>query len=192
MPDNKEKKDEELSYKERNGTTRVGDFLRKAKSVAPDVLRLAGNVTGVDSLKNLGNAIDKDDSMDPVDKKIALAKLENDIREEELLYKFRAEKEKAVTKRWQADMQSDNKASKNIRPYTLGYLLVITTILILLDSAISNFNVKAHWVELLSTLVITAVGGYFVLRTTEKPGKIRSGLSAMKSGVKNAFIKKSN
>ena len=185
----KEKKQEELTYKEKNGTTRVGDFLRKAKGVAPDVLRLAGNVTGVDGLKNLGDAIDKDDQIDPKDKEIALSKLENDIREEELVYNFRAVQEKESTKRWEADMKSDNAASKNIRPYSLGFLLISLVVLILLDSAIQNFVVQIHWVELLSKLLLTAVGGYFVLRTSEKPGAINKGINKLKSGVKNAFKK---
>ena len=189
MPE-KEKKQQELTYREKNGTTRVGDFLRKAKGIAPDVLRLAGNVTGVDGLKNLGNAIDQDDQIDPKDKEIALSKLENDIREEELVYNFRAVQEKEATKKWEADMQSDNTASKNIRPYSVGFLLISTVIIILLDSAFSNFEVQIHWVELLSKLLLTAVGGYFVLRSSEKPGAINKSINKLKSGVKNAFKNK--
>ena len=41
------------SYKERNGTTRAGDFLRSIKGVAPDILNLAGSVTGFSLLNKL-------------------------------------------------------------------------------------------------------------------------------------------
>jgi len=67
------------SYKERNGTTRAGDFLRSIKGVAPDILNLAGSVTGFSLLNKLGDAISKTDTISPEDKEIALELLKIDI-----------------------------------------------------------------------------------------------------------------
>ena len=45
-------------YKDKNGTTRVGDALRflakQGKAFAPELLELASNVTGVKALDKLG------------------------------------------------------------------------------------------------------------------------------------------
>lgn len=177
--------EDKKTYRELHGTTRVGDFLRKIKGVAPDILNVAGAVTGLDGLRDLGAMIEKDKVMTPEQKEIALAELELDYKEALLESKERQHDSLQVSDRWKYDMQSDNKASKNIRPYTVAYLLIITTILIVLDSALQEFDVKVHWVDLLSTLTVTAVGGYFVLRETGKAIK-NTGL---KTKIKNAFKK---
>ena len=47
------------SYKDKNGTTRVGDALRwllkQGKEVAPELLKIAGNVTGIEALDVLAS-----------------------------------------------------------------------------------------------------------------------------------------
>ena len=44
-------------YKQKNGTTRVGDALRwlvkQGKTIAPSILDAAGSITGIESLKEL-------------------------------------------------------------------------------------------------------------------------------------------
>mgnify|MGYP003134239529 CR=1 FL=1 len=74
-----------------------------------------------------------------------------------------------VTKRWQADMGSDVKLAKLIRPLTLVALMCIFTVTMILDS-IDNyaFNVKDSYVDLLQILMLTAFGAYFAGRTIEK------------------------
>ncbi len=74
-----------------------------------------------------------------------------------------------VTKRWQADMGSDVKLAKLIRPLTLVALMSIFTVTMILDS-IDNyaFNVKDSYVDLLQILMLTAFGAYFAGRTIEK------------------------
>ena len=67
------------SYKEENGTTRVGDFLRTIKGVAPEILNIAGAVTGIDALKVLGDKIKGSDSISEQDKIIALEMLKIDL-----------------------------------------------------------------------------------------------------------------
>ena len=53
-------------YKDKNGTTKVGDFLRGVKNVAPDILNLAGNITGIEVLGVLGDKIKGSDTLTPI------------------------------------------------------------------------------------------------------------------------------
>ena len=160
----KQERDKKLSYKERNGTTRVGDFLRKIGKAAPELLEAAGKVTGISQLEELGRLIDKDDKLSPKDKELALKELELDMMELQL----ETVREQEVSKRWQADMHSDSWLSKNVRPVTLAFLLISTITILILDAALEDFKVQSYWVELLGSLTITALGGYFVLRQIGK------------------------
>ena len=148
-------------YKDKNGTTRVGDALRflakQGKAFAPELLELAANVTGVKALDKLGNAIKGDKALTPQDKDLLLAELNKDITIEQ-----------EITKRWEADANSDSFASKNIRPFTLAFLLFCMFVFIMLDSALDGFKIAPEWIELLKGLLMTAVGGYFVIRGAEK------------------------
>ena len=148
-------------YKDKNGTTRVGDALRflakQGKAFAPELLELAANVTGVKALDKLGNAIRGDKALTQTDKDLLLAELNKDIAIEQ-----------EITKRWEADANSDNYASKNIRPFTLAFLLICMFIFILLDSSLDGFKIAPEWIGLLKGLLMTAVGGYFVIRGAEK------------------------
>ena len=82
----------------------------------------------------------------------------------------------AVTRRWEADLQSDNSLSKNIRPATLIYLLAATTIFALLDSIPAlGMNIKQVWVDLFSDALQLVLFAYFTARTLEK------GVSAWKN-----------
>ena len=148
-------------YKDKNGTTRVGDALRflakQGKAFAPELLELAANVTGVKALDKLGNAIRGDKALTQTDKDLLLAELNKDIAIEQ-----------EITKRWEADANSDNYASKNIRPFTLAFLLICMFIFILLDSSLDGFKIAPEWIGLLQALLVTAVGGYFVIRGAEK------------------------
>ena len=149
------------TYKELNGATRVGDALRwlskQGKSFGPELLNLAGTVTGIEGLNKLGDAIRKDGSLSDVDKDILLQELELDIvREQE------------VSKRWIADAQSDSWMSKNIRPLTLAFLLACMFTFIMLDSFTNGFEIKESFVGLLETLLVTAISGYFVMREVGK------------------------
>lgn len=161
MPD---KKKDKKTYKEIHGTTRVGDFLRGIKDVAPDILDIAGDVTGIDGLNRLGEKIKGADSISEADKAIALKELELDMMEAEL----EMVREQETTKRWQADMHSDSKLSKNIRPITLAVLIVSVITLSIVDAANPNFDMPDSWVSLLGNLAWSALGGYFVLRQVGK------------------------
>ncbi len=157
------KSKDKKSYKEVNGTTRVGDFLRGVKGVAPDILDLAGAVTGVTGLTKLGDKIRGTTSMTPEDKELALKELEYDVIDAQ-----------EITKRWTSDMTSDSWASKNIRPYTLAFLTLSLAVLITLDSALEGFTVESEWITLLTSLLMLVYGAYFGGRSAEKIWKIKN------------------
>ena len=78
-----------------------------------------------------------------------------------------------VTERWKADMASDSKLSKSVRPVTLIFLFVSTVLLIFIDSGFINFAVDDEWKELLKMLLITITAAYFGGRSYEKGNKIK-------------------
>ena len=78
----------------------------------------------------------------------------------------------AVTRRWEADMGSDVKIAKLIRPITLIALLTMFLGLAVVDSVEAiQFEVKDNYVDLLQVLMLTAFGAYFAGRSLEKTKK---------------------
>ena len=77
-----------------------------------------------------------------------------------------------VTERWKADMSSDVKLAKLIRPITLLSLMGMFMLTMIFDS-LDNwpFNVKDSYIDLLQILMLTAFGAYFAGRTIEKSRK---------------------
>lgn len=142
------------TYKERNGTTRVGDFLRSINfSKAADVVM---DIVGGD-FKGALETIKGSDELTPAQIEFALKELEFDKQEMQ-----------EVTKRWESDMLSDSWLSKNIRPLTLAFLTATLFIYIILDSALDGFKIDNAWIDLLSSLLLLVYGGYFGARTVEK------------------------
>ena len=141
--------------------TNVGNALRwlakQGKEVAPELLAIAGNITGIESLNNLSDKIKGDAILSDIDKELLLKELEQDIIEMQ-----------EVTKRWESDMSSDSYWSKNIRPLSLAFLTVTLFIYIILDSSIEGFKIDSNWIDLLSSLLLLVYGGYFGARSAEK------------------------
>jgi len=142
MRDNKKIKD-----------TKLGEWLREK---APDVLDTVGDLLpdsgGLGVVKNLLN-------------------LKPDLDPEEVKAKIDAEIafQNNVTERWKADMSSDIKLAKYIRPVTLICLMVMFMATMIADSMDAwPFNVKDSYVSLLEILMLTAFGAYFAGRTIEK------------------------
>ena len=71
-----------------------------------------------------------------------------------------------ISKRWQADMDSDSKLSKNIRPMTLVYIL--TAYLVFAVGSAFGLNVNERYVELLGQWGMLVMSAYFGGRTLEK------------------------
>lgn len=156
--------DKKKSYKEKNGTTRVGDALRwlakQGKTIAPEILDIAGNITGIDSLNKLSDVISKDKELTEIDKQLLLAELQQDVIEMQ-----------ETTKRWESDMSSDSWWSKNIRPLSLAFLTISLFLYIILDSALEGFKIDKAWIDLLSSLLLLVYGGYYGMRSVEKVTK---------------------
>ncbi len=154
------------NYKDKNGTTRVGDALRwlvsKGKDVAPELLDIAGSITGIEALEKLGDKISGSKELSQQDKDLLLANIEMDKQEM-----------RQVSKRWESDMVSDSWLSKNIRPLTLAFLLLNMFIFVILDSSLEAFKINNEWIELLKNLLITVCLAYFGSRGVEKFSKIR-------------------
>ena len=149
-----------IKHMDKKKKTAVGRALQwlgiQGKAIAPELLKAAGELTGIESLENLGKMISGDKELSQIDKELLLLELEADILEQE-----------GITRRWESDMNSDNKLSKNVRPISLISLTAMLGIFMMLDSA-EIVVVKEMWVDLLSTLLVIVFGGYFGARTVEK------------------------
>jgi len=139
--------------------TKVGRFLTSVGSTLGDGMGDILPDNGV--LGVFKRLIAKDDTLTPQDKETALKLIEIDAQE--LL---------EVSKRWDSDMASDSWLSKNVRPLTLVYLTLATTIYIVLDSLNIAFDIDQAWIELLKTLLVTIYVAYFGSRGFEKYKKI--------------------
>ena len=98
-------------------------------------------------------------------------KLAAELKVKELISSYEVEMEKQITDRWKADMQSDSWLAKNIRPLTLGFLVISTVLMIFIDAGTIKFIVEDKWTDLLQIVLITVIGAYFGGRSLEKVKK---------------------
>tara|TARA_Y100000592_G_scaffold74543_1_gene116272 strand:- start:3353 stop:3787 length:435 start_codon:yes stop_codon:yes gene_type:complete len=136
--------------------TKLGSWL---KDKAPNVLSVVGDLLpdsgGLGVVKNL---IEKDPEVDTA---AGIAAVDAEIAFQN-----------NVTERWKADMGSDVKLAKLIRPVTLIALMSMFMVTMVVDSMDNvAFNVKDAYVDLLQILMLTAFGAYFAGRTIEKAKK---------------------
>jgi len=87
---------------------------------------------------------------------------------EEVLLKAENQAQEQVTRRWEADMKSDNWLSKNIRPLICIFLTVIFVVLSMFDGNVGGFVIQETYVPIYQTLLITVYGAYFAGRSIEK------------------------
>tara|TARA_B100000768_G_C11173747_1_gene329878 strand:+ start:241 stop:639 length:399 start_codon:yes stop_codon:yes gene_type:complete len=119
-----------------------------------------------DVIDNVGNLVDKF-VQTPDERSLFKKQMTN------ILINAEAEIQKNITKRWEADMASDNKLSKSVRPLVLITLIVSTIILIFIDSSFITFAVDNEWKDLLKLLLMTTVAAYFGGRSYEKGKRIK-------------------
>ena len=86
----------------------------------------------------------------------------------EVLVKAEAQAQEQVTRRWEADMKSDNWLSKNIRPLICIFLTAIFVVLSVFDGNIGEFVIQESYIPIYQTLLITVYGAYFAGRSIEK------------------------
>ena len=132
-------------------------LLKQGKTIAPEILNLAGNLSGIESLNSLADKIRNDDKIEPKDKEILLKELDHDLLEMQ-----------EVTKRWESDNKTDSYLTKNIRPLALAFLTLTLFIYIILDSSLEGFKIADKWIDLLSSVLLLVYGGYFGARSAEK------------------------
>ena len=145
-----------MSDKKKIKDTKLGAWLADK---APSVLNVVGDLLpDSGALGVVKNLISKDDSVDPAE---AQRMIDAEVRFQE-----------NVTERWKADMGSDVKLAKLIRPLTLIALMFMFMVTMVADSVDGwPFNVKDSYVDLLQILMMTAFGAYFAGRTIEKAKK---------------------
>ena len=145
-----------MSDRKKIKDTGLGKWL---KEKAPNVLSTVGDLLpDQGALGVVKNLLDKEPGIDPAEAK---AKIDAEIAFQN-----------NVTERWKADMGSDVKLAKYIRPVTLICLMVMFMATMIADSMDAwPFNVKDSYVSLLEILMLTAFGAYFAGRTIEKSRK---------------------
>tara|TARA_S200002703_G_scaffold76193_1_gene65844 strand:- start:11703 stop:12143 length:441 start_codon:yes stop_codon:yes gene_type:complete len=136
--------------------TKLGAWL---KGKAPKVLDVVGDLLpDKGALGVVKNLLDKEPGVDPAE---AQAMVDAEVQFQN-----------NVTERWKADMGSDVKLAKLIRPITLIALMSMFMVTMVADSMDDwPFNVKDSYVSLLEILMLTAFGAYFAGRTIEKSKK---------------------
>jgi hypothetical protein len=136
--------------------TKVGQWL---KDKAPQVLDTVGELLpDQGALGVVKRLIDKED-----------IPKEDRLEFEKLLLEQERHAQDNVTSRWEADMSSDSKLAKNVRPIALIALLGLYLLLAITDSIESiRFEVKEEYVSLLEVLALTAFSAYFAGRSIEK------------------------
>jgi len=146
-------------YKDKKGTTRVGDALRwlvkQGKSVSPEILNLAGNITGIKQLSTLGDAIRGDKSLAEADKSLLLQEMENDMIEMV-----------EVTKR--LGMDNEHTITRLVRPVTYGAMFILFLSVVLLDGNVGAFVVDKAYIPVIQSLFGTMTIFYFGSRGIEK------------------------
>ena len=139
--------------------TNVGNALRwlvkQGKNVSPELLDLAGNITGIKQLSTLGDAIRGDKNLPEEDKTILLQEMENDMIEMV-----------EVTKRLQID--SEHSITRMIRPVSYAAMFVLFMSVVLLDGNLGAFTIDKAYVPVIQSLFGTMTIFYFGSRGIEK------------------------
>ena len=132
--------------------TKLGQWL---KDKAPGVLSTVGNLLpNQGALGLVKNLLDKEPN---IDKEEAHAAVNAEV-----------EFQNNVSRRWEADMASDVKIAKVIRPATMIVLMLFFMIMMIWDGLDESFMPKESYVSLLEILMLTVFGAYFAGRTIEK------------------------
>jgi|TARA_R110000822_G_C15295727_1_gene491475 hypothetical protein len=135
--------------------TKLGSWL---KEKAPNVLGLVGDLLpDSGALGIVKNLLDKEPGVDPA---AAQAAVQAEI-----------EYQNNVSRRWEADMASDVKLAKLIRPSVLIVLMVFFMGVMIWDGLDETFMPRESYISLLEILMLTVFGAYFAGRTIEKTRK---------------------
>ncbi len=132
--------------------TKLGQWL---KDKAPGILNTVGDLLpNQGALGLVKNLLDKEPN---IDKEEARAAVNAEV-----------EFQNNVSRRWEADMSSDVKIAKVIRPATMIVLMLFFMVMMIWDGLDESFIPKESYVSLLEILMLTVFGAYFAGRTIEK------------------------
>ena len=95
-------------------------------------------------------------------------KLAAEQKIKEVLMQAESNAQEQVSRRWEADMKSDNWLSKNIRPLICIFLTAMFVIISIFDGNAGGFVIASAYIPIYQTLLITVYGAYFAGRTIEK------------------------
>ena len=150
---------EKESYKDRNGTTRIGDAIRwlvkQGKNVSPEILDLAGSITGIKQLNALGDVIRGDKQLDPQDKQLLLQEMENDMVEMV-----------EVTKR--LGMDNEHAVTRLVRPVVYGAMFLMFLMCVFFDGNVGEFTIDKVYIPVIQSLFGTMTIFYYGSRGIEK------------------------
>lgn len=152
----------------------MDNLLNILKSAAPALATAVAGPMGAMAIKSIADKLGVPPSIETVTQalesnpELALKLKEIDTRA------FEAET-KAVTDRWQADMQSDSWLSKNIRPATLVYILTAYLGFAIADGF--GFRISESYVQLLGQWGMLVMTAYFGGRSAEKIVGVLKGKS---------------
>lgn len=146
--------------------TNVGNALRflvkQGKEIAPEILELAGGITGIKQLSSLGDAIRGDKNITPADKDILLQEMENDMVEMV-----------EVTKR--LGMDNEHTITRMVRPVSYAAMFLLFMSVVLLDGNLGDFSIDKAYVPVIQSLFGTMTIFYFGSRGLEKVMKTFKG-----------------
>ena len=146
--------------------TNVGNALRwlvsQGKTVAEPLLKIAGTITGIEGLNELGGMIKKSTELSDLDKELLLKELDMDVLEMQ-----------EVTKRHLSD--NEHAITRLVRPVTYTMFTFLFFTLVFLDGNIGNFSVQDQYVPVIQSLYGTMTVFYFGSRGIEKVMKTWKG-----------------
>ena len=116
---------------------------------------------GGNTIEKIGGVIDNLSTSDE-------ERLEAKRKMKEVLMQAESQAQEQVTRRWEADMKSDNWLSKNIRPLICIFLTAMFIIISIFDGNLGEFVISPAYIPIYQTLLITVYGAYFAGRSIEK------------------------
>ena len=116
---------------------------------------------GGNTIEKIGDVVDKLSTTDE-------ERMEAKRAMKQILLDAEAKGQEQVTRRWEADMKSDNWLSKNIRPLICIFLTAMFIIISIFDGNLGEFVISPAYIPIYQTLLITVYGAYFAGRSIEK------------------------
>ena len=139
--------------------TFVGNALRwlskTGTNVAPELLDIAGSITGIEGLSKLGDAIRGDKGLSDSEKELLLREMEYDMIEMV-----------EVTKRLKYD--NEHTITRLVRPITYASMFIMFLSMVFFDGNIGDFNINPLYVPVIQSLFGTMTVFYFGSRGIEK------------------------